>query len=58
MHGILFPLTPVTFPECHLRPIVHPFVCSSNKFSICSIVPTALHSIGTLLLDLMFFNQR
>lgn len=40
------------------RPVVHPYSCSSNQFTICSIVPTALPSIGALLLDLMLYKHR
>ena len=40
------------------RPIVHPYVCSKSNFSICSIVPQALPSVGMVLLDLMLYNKR
>ena len=47
-------------PSCDVdpRPITHPYFCSSSRYSICGIVPKALPSIGTSLLQLMLFNHR
>lgn len=47
-------------PSCNVdpRPITHPYSCSASQYSICGIVPKALPSIGTSLLQLMLFNHR
>lgn len=50
--------SPVRKAMPNSRPLVHPYVTSSTYYSVCGVMPSALPTIASTLLEYMLYNER